>query len=133
MYYVLFFFFFQAEDGIRDKLVTGVQTCALPICFHPVRSIMQGVLHLGVSQGLLSEPYIAGAVFHQENLYGRAVFPYVYGHFIAFPGEQSKRSSPFRARTLPTSGRRGVPRSSCTPSSRFRCRKTLLGRATAET
>src|SRR2546423_5096868 len=29
---VLFdFFFFQAEDGIRDKLVTGVQTCALPI------------------------------------------------------------------------------------------------------
>src|SRR5205823_8126163 len=30
-YYVIFFFFFQAEDGIRDKLVTGVQTCALPI------------------------------------------------------------------------------------------------------
>src|SRR5205823_9595260 len=28
-----FFFFFQAEDGIRDKLVTGVQTCALPISF----------------------------------------------------------------------------------------------------
>src|SRR5687767_7183028 len=27
----LLFFFFQAEDGIRDKLVTGVQTCALPI------------------------------------------------------------------------------------------------------
>src|SRR5205823_9055115 len=27
----IFFFFFQAEDGIRDKLVTGVQTCALPI------------------------------------------------------------------------------------------------------
>src|SRR5207253_5656944 len=27
----LFFFFFQAEDGIRDGHVTGVQTCALPI------------------------------------------------------------------------------------------------------
>src|SRR3989475_652841 len=27
-----FFFFFQAEDGIRDLTVTGVQTCALPIC-----------------------------------------------------------------------------------------------------
>src|SRR2546427_8570150 len=27
----LFFFFFQAEDGIRDLTVTGVQTCALPI------------------------------------------------------------------------------------------------------
>src|SRR2546430_424896 len=36
MYYALnllvFFFFFQAEDGIRDLTVTGVQTCALPIC-----------------------------------------------------------------------------------------------------
>src|SRR2546425_6248777 len=31
MFASLFFFFFQAEDGIRDKLVTGVQTCALPI------------------------------------------------------------------------------------------------------
>src|SRR5216683_4519798 len=28
---VCFFFFFQAEDGIRDLIVTGVQTCALPI------------------------------------------------------------------------------------------------------
>src|SRR5699024_11687192 len=28
----IFFFFFQAEDGIRDRNVTGVQTCALPIC-----------------------------------------------------------------------------------------------------
>src|SRR6266702_6337356 len=28
---IVFFFFFQAEDGIRDGHVTGVQTCALPI------------------------------------------------------------------------------------------------------
>src|SRR6267143_7284011 len=28
---IFFFFFFQAEDGIRDGTVTGVQTCALPI------------------------------------------------------------------------------------------------------
>src|SRR6266481_335501 len=31
---MVFFFFFQAEDGIRDGTVTGVQTCALPICLH---------------------------------------------------------------------------------------------------
>src|SRR6266496_2084738 len=38
MYVVsFFFFFFQAEDGIRDLYVTGVQTCALPICTTPVR------------------------------------------------------------------------------------------------
>src|SRR5437667_1309883 len=33
LYCCFFFFFFQAEDGIRDRDVTGVQTCALPI-FH---------------------------------------------------------------------------------------------------
>src|SRR2546430_4142642 len=29
---IKYLFFFQAEDGIRDLTVTGVQTCALPIC-----------------------------------------------------------------------------------------------------
>src|SRR5687767_15350096 len=38
--FFFFFFFFQAEDGIRDKLVTGVQTCALPIWL-----ILSGALH----------------------------------------------------------------------------------------
>src|SRR2546430_6187135 len=33
-----FFFFFQAEDGIRDLTVTGVQTCALPILQAVVQS-----------------------------------------------------------------------------------------------
>src|SRR6266403_834377 len=32
---MFFFFFFQAEDGIRDLYVTGVQTCALPISLPP--------------------------------------------------------------------------------------------------
>src|SRR5437868_12480348 len=31
VFFFFFFFFFQAEDGIRDRNVTGVQTCALPI------------------------------------------------------------------------------------------------------
>src|SRR5947209_11275310 len=34
MFLWFFFFFFQAEDGIRDIGVTGVQTCALPISRH---------------------------------------------------------------------------------------------------
>src|SRR2546426_923161 len=37
---MLFFFFFQAEDGIRDYKVTGVQTCALPICLHDVQAVV---------------------------------------------------------------------------------------------
>src|SRR6266540_6262546 len=37
------FFFFQAEDGIRDRDVTGVQTCALPICwFDPAMQAVAG-------------------------------------------------------------------------------------------
>src|SRR5438552_10291538 len=37
--FFFFFFFFQAEDGIRDDLVTGVQTCALPISLRPDRKL----------------------------------------------------------------------------------------------
>src|SRR2546426_5317771 len=39
---VFFFFFFQAEDGIRDYKVTGVQTCALPICVATLASRVLG-------------------------------------------------------------------------------------------
>src|SRR5437773_5888399 len=35
-------FFFQAEDGIRDRDVTGVQTCALPIFRPPVARSLRG-------------------------------------------------------------------------------------------
>src|SRR2546426_7232099 len=35
---ILYFFFFQAEDGIRDYKVTGVQTCALPISASQARA-----------------------------------------------------------------------------------------------
>src|SRR5256885_8768420 len=53
-----FFFFFQAEDGIRDYKVTGVQTCALPIspcsqhAFGPFWSNHSGVANESVEQPL---------------------------------------------------------------------------------
>src|SRR5207237_7922711 len=37
--YYFCFFFFQAEDGIRDSSVTGVQTCALPILTHSSQAV----------------------------------------------------------------------------------------------
>src|SRR5207302_5871514 len=50
--YAFYCFFFQAEDGIRDFHVTGVQTCALPICLG-----LQGIVeHFGGSLGVLDVP-----------------------------------------------------------------------------
>src|SRR5256885_10570491 len=43
------YFFFQAEDGIRDYKVTGVQTCALPICMAPKHALPIDVLRTAVS------------------------------------------------------------------------------------
>ena len=49
------FFFFQAEDGIRDYKVTGVQTCALPIWFSvlELKVPMVNYLEMGGSSGFL--------------------------------------------------------------------------------
>src|SRR5690606_29864847 len=56
------FFFFQAEDGIRDFHVTGVQTCALPIC--EVQPALVGVLlrHIG-------HPQLIGPLCSKRPLY----------------------------------------------------------------
>src|SRR2546422_582690 len=43
--HIFYFFFFQAEDGIRDVAVTGVQTCALPICsFSTVVAVLDTIV-----------------------------------------------------------------------------------------
>src|SRR6266478_2753704 len=61
-----FFFFFQAEDGIRDLTVTGVQTCALPICPRPLPPPVTGalagvrVLDLADQQGAFAGKLLAG-------------------------------------------------------------------------
>src|SRR5207248_4977761 len=44
-------FFFQAEDGIRDRTVTGVQTCALPICGRRNERLLRWPLHGAAAGG----------------------------------------------------------------------------------
>src|SRR5207248_8709243 len=51
--YFYFFFFFQAEDGIRDRTVTGVQTCALPIFSDERRGYYTGWLQTSPTLGLV--------------------------------------------------------------------------------
>src|SRR2546422_6056687 len=55
----MFFFFFQAEDGIRDVAVTGVQTCALPISDD---EIVEKIRKNGISgdQGVIARVKQAG-------------------------------------------------------------------------
>src|SRR5207247_8416957 len=71
-------FFFQAEDGIRDPLVTGVQTCALPI--FPLKT--------------------TGAHIYMQNfrlpgmLHGRAVRPSAVGAKLASVDESSVKDIP---------------------------------------
>src|SRR5258708_11495930 len=53
--YCFDFFFFQAEDGIRDDLVTGVQTCALPISLPDPSSGGGNISIVGFSAPLTTE------------------------------------------------------------------------------
>src|SRR5699024_7447226 len=63
-------FFFQAEDGIRDRNVTGVQTCALPISF---RGTGQFIAHGSVELGYYNNNQIALGIYdHHKGPYATA-------------------------------------------------------------
>src|SRR5256886_5865580 len=55
------FFFFQAEDGIRDLTVTGVQTCALPILM-----VLSGLVVLGIVGLIVAELMQGSALAWQK-------------------------------------------------------------------
>src|SRR2546427_9841215 len=86
----LFFFFFQAEDGIRDLTVTGVQTCALPISFtlHQVARGSAGEFRMSTKSIPLSSYQIrllaVLALINFVNFAARQVFvpliPLLRGH-----------------------------------------------------
>src|SRR5699024_11357958 len=77
--------FFQAEDGIRDRNVTGVQTCALPICIYFVSNInLDGreIRHeAGKKGGGLTLGPEAGRLHHADGL--SAGVPEVLGHRVS--------------------------------------------------
>src|SRR5699024_11541341 len=54
---------FQAEDGIRDRNVTGVQTCALPISAEDRTSLLSGLAHDPVLRDVFL-PLTSGAALH---------------------------------------------------------------------
>src|SRR3989440_9049564 len=67
------FFFFQAEDGIRDLIVTGVQTCALPISPTTQDTVtMEKIVALCKRRGF---------VFPSSEIYGGVGSTYDFGHY----------------------------------------------------
>src|SRR5205823_7992468 len=70
-----FIFFFQAEDGIRDKLVTGVQTCALPILgAAALITVVKGMITRAdlAFTGLADTPFLAPAAAKLVGTQGQA-------------------------------------------------------------
>src|SRR5256885_5413775 len=70
----LYFFFFQAEDGIRDYKVTGVQTCALPISHLCPANHSRDVPRIGVSiavESLTSRSFEGGRAKGPLGLFWR--------------------------------------------------------------
>src|SRR5256885_8165884 len=59
------FFFFQAEDGIRDYKVTGVQTCALPISF----AIRDKILSFLANFEPMSSTKLSGPLIHGPDMF----------------------------------------------------------------
>src|SRR5216683_7347254 len=126
-----FFFFFQAEDGIRDLIVTGVQTCALPISRRGVRRGLSSsgpVGRAGSSCGWRSRtmPGAPGCTWRVQSR----------GSGISEPGG-SRRSGPPWSTVSPTRSPRCCtgPRSCSTPRCRCSCCRrppTVGSRCSAE-
>src|SRR5690606_40904185 len=66
--YILLVFFFQAEDGIRDFHVTGVQTCALPIYSASQASYLSKHLRVHTGERPHKCPHCEYSASHSSNL-----------------------------------------------------------------
>src|SRR3712207_9492623 len=71
----MFFFFFQAEDGIRDIGVTGVQTCALPIYFSvfPTLLLITTLFRLAINVSVTRLILLHGDAGHVVEAFGNFV------------------------------------------------------------
>src|SRR6266487_1289763 len=97
---MVWFFFFQAEDGIRYGRVTGVQTCALPIYRRRVERVLRNLIVNAVEHGEGKDVLVSAA----GDLFAVAIA--VRDHGVGLkPGEETMvfdrfwRADPARART----------------------------------
>src|SRR6266478_9373831 len=85
--FMVFCFFFQAEDGIRDLTVTGVQTCALPIYLFTLTSdtfpaqAVGSVVGMGGMAGAIGGMLIAKIVGYTLQWTGSYMVPFLIAGF----------------------------------------------------
>src|SRR5690606_41118246 len=90
-----FFFFFQEEDGIRDFHVTGVQTCALPICRTRDES---RILRAKESNAARNFPGLAQAAY---RYFGDDFLKHRRGHSSHHRSEERRVGKEWRSRWAP--------------------------------
>src|SRR5207249_3300147 len=131
-----FFFFFQAEDGIRDRNVTGVQTCALPICLRKHRIEDQEAHDKTPGQRVPTSPSRKGRESSRAVLDGQVHIleplakPYLPGSYqVRFFPMPSSPSAQRHVRTLDVRGAdRGLSLKDFYPSRSSNARKGDFGR-----
>src|SRR5204863_1881472 len=88
------FFFFQAEDGIRALYVTGVQTCALPICLDRNRCAEAGI---GQDVKFATKPELARRMLQRLLArHGRTAVPWFRSEERRVGKECRSRWSPYQ-------------------------------------
>src|SRR5256885_6166520 len=79
---ISYVFFFQAEDGIRDYKVTGVQTCALPISDFLKLWTGQSISELGSQVSQLAIPIVAAVALHARPFVFSLLFVFGFLPFV---------------------------------------------------
>src|SRR2546428_2258196 len=98
-YSIICFFFFQAEDGIRDLIVTGVQTCALPISVEEVsKSIAKMAADLTAlrTAPVLEADYSGPVLFTGQasaEMFARVLAPNLAGPRLALTDQQQAQTN----------------------------------------
>ena len=72
----MFFFFFQAEDGIRDVAVTGVQTCALPIW--SIKAMMNEIMQIVAEKDTITKEVNSADIDKRFKDIEKIVLPFLY-------------------------------------------------------
>src|SRR5437868_8455760 len=99
-WFLIHFFFFQAEDGIRDRNVTGVQTCALPISFSAPRGLMTGIFFALIGSIILNSFLHIGfvGVLIGLGIGALGVFTLVYSTSAVLRSEERRVGKECRSR-----------------------------------